>query len=104
MQQTMQSNTSVLMTPATDIVASQVQALHTALCEAIEQGTIHIELDFRAVAMVDSAGLGVLISAQNTLREHGGGLTVSQVSPDIAKLFQLMRLDKHFTVRAQDNV
>ncbi|MGE3540083.1 MAG: STAS domain-containing protein [Candidatus Tectimicrobiota bacterium] len=101
MLQTLPSDNSVLITPATDIVASQVQDLRAALCEAIDQGARHIVLDLQAVEMVDSAGLGVLISAQNTLHEHGGGLTVRQVSPDLLRLFQLMRLDKHFTVTAR---
>lgn len=103
MQQTSEYTSSVQITPTDDIVASQVHELRTALCEAIDQGALQVVLDLQAVAMVDSAGLGVLISAQNTLHGHGGGLTVINVSPDLIRLFQLMRLDKHFTVIARDD-
>lgn len=102
MSQSTTPNASMLITPAVDIVASQVQELRTTLCELIDQGTLHIVLDLQAVEIVDSAGLGTLIAAHNTLREHGGRLTVINVSHDIVRLFQLMRLDKHFTVTARD--
>jgi anti-sigma B factor antagonist len=43
-------------------------------------------------------GLGVFIATHNSLQARGGHLTVTNASPDMQQLFQLMRLDQHFTV------
>jgi anti-anti-sigma factor len=99
-----QHDGSVLITPNTDIVASHSQTLRSTLWEEIEQGTTHIVVDLQYVEMVDSFGLGILISAQNSLRTQGGHLTVINVSEDLLRLLQLMRLDKHFVVQARTEV
>jgi anti-sigma B factor antagonist len=90
-----------ILTPATDIVASNAKELRTMLFELIQSGQKHVVIDLQHVAMVDSSGLGVFIATQNTLKTQGGDLTVTNVSADLQRLFQLMRLDQHFTVAAQ---
>jgi anti-anti-sigma regulatory factor len=48
--------------------------------------------------MVDSAGIGLLISAHNSLKKAGGELAVINASCDILALFQAMRIHQHFSV------
>jgi anti-anti-sigma regulatory factor len=48
--------------------------------------------------MVDSSGIGLLISAFNSLRKVGGHLAVIHASADILALFQSMRMHQHFSV------
>ncbi len=93
----------VIITPDADIVASQEPALRATLTQAIEQGNTRIVLDLQHVEMVDSCGLGVLISVQNSLQAQGGKLTVSNVSAPLLRMFRLMRLDRHFAVTARAN-
>jgi anti-anti-sigma factor len=102
MSHTAESNTSVLIKPDTDVVASQVDTLRATLCAAIDQGATHIVIDLEAVEMVDALGLGVLIATHNTLHEHGGSLLVVNISTALLRLFELMRLDKHFAVTARE--
>ena len=48
--------------------------------------------------MVDSAGIGLLISAHNSLKKAGGELAVIHASSDILALFRTMRIHQHFSV------
>ncbi len=89
---------SAVVVPASDIVAGEVQAFRGELLGLINEGVLKISVDLTGVEMIDSSGIGVFISAQNSLRKAGGSLKVLNVSPDILKMFRIMRLDKHFEV------
>jgi anti-sigma B factor antagonist len=92
---------STVLTPETDIVASNAQELRTTLCECIAGGQYHIVIDLQHVAMVDSSGLGVFIATHNSVKAQGGAFRVVNVSPDILRLLQVMRLDQHFAVEGR---
>lgn len=102
MDQVQSSNDRAVITPSKDIVANTVQDLRAELFEVIQSGEKHVVVDLQHVEIVDSTGLGVLISAQNSVQEQGGGLTVINVSDDILRLFKIMRLDQHFVVQARE--
>jgi anti-anti-sigma factor len=87
-----------LVRPAGDIVASTVEGLRTALKEVLGQGVSEMTLDLGNVAVIDSIGLGLVISAHNSLAKNGGKLSVIHVSKEVQELFKSMRLDRHFTV------
>jgi anti-anti-sigma regulatory factor len=61
-------------------------------------GTVHLTLDLAGTRMVDSTGIGLLISAHNSLKKAGGDLTVIHASKDILDLFWTMRIHQHFSV------
>ncbi len=84
--------------PGKDIVASTAPELKTELLKFIEGGVKELTVDLDNVGMVDSVGLGVLIAAHNSLHKTDGTFSVVNASEDIYKLFQVMRLDRHFTV------
>jgi anti-anti-sigma regulatory factor len=42
--------------------------------------------------MLDSSGIGLLIAAANTAARRGGRVSVTNVSADILRLLQMMRL------------
>jgi anti-sigma B factor antagonist len=96
-----QTNGTTLIKPEADIVASSAHYLKTELLNLIQQGATKVIVDLQEIEMVDSTGLGVFIAAQNSLKEDGGSLEVINVSADLFHLFQIMRLDKHFTVKAR---
>lgn len=87
-----------LVRPAGDVVAATAAELRTALRTAVAEGVRRITLDFSGVAMVDSAGLGLLIAAHNSLAKAGGQLAVVHASKDILDLFRSMRIHQHFSV------
>ena len=61
-------------------------------------GIVHLTLDLAGTQMVDSAGIGLLISAHNSLKKAGGELSVIHASKDILDLFRTMRIHQHFCV------
>lgn len=84
--------------PAGNVVAALVPELRSALRGALANGVREMTIDFANVEMVDSTGLGLLISAHNSMSKAGGRLTVIHASKEILELFRSMRIHQHFTV------
>jgi anti-anti-sigma factor len=85
--------------PGRDIIASTAQELRRSLWSLMEEGNQGIVVDLTGVRMIDSIGLGVLISTHNALKRKGGRLSVVNASRDLFSLFAAMRLDQHFEVK-----
>lgn len=81
-----------------DVVASMAEDLRTELRDLVEGGVTELTLDLIQTDMLDSIGMGLLISAHNSVRDGGGGLRLVNVSPDIAGLLRSMRLENHFII------
>jgi anti-anti-sigma factor len=93
-----QEVTAAVLQPEGDLVAARLPALRSKLQEMLGAGTVHLTLDLAGARMVDSAGIGLLISAHNSLKKAGGALTVIHASKDILDLFRTMRIHQHFSV------
>ena len=93
-----QEPAATVLQPEGDLVAAKLPALRSKLQELLGAGTVHLTLDLAGTQMVDSAGIGLLISAQNSLKKAGGGLTVIHASKDILDLFRTMRIHQHMSV------
>jgi anti-anti-sigma factor len=93
-----QDVTTAVVQPEGDLVAARLPALRSKLQAMLAAGTVHLTLDLAGARMVDSAGIGLLISAHNSLKKVGGGLTVIHASKDILDLFRTMRIHQHFSV------
>lgn len=87
------------MCPPGDIVASATAELRAAMKKLIDSGVRQLELDLTHVTMIDSAGLGLLIAAHNSLRKVAGEMTVVGASPEIVELLTTMRMTQHFRVQ-----
>ncbi len=83
---------------AGDLVPAGLPALRARLREAINSGVLNLTLDMAPIQMVDSTGIGLLISAHNSLQKTGGKLAVINVSHEILDLFRTMRIHQHFSV------
>lgn len=88
----------VIVQPEEDIVASTVDDFRKELKELVEDGEINLALDLQQVKMIDSMGLGALISTHNSLVKRDSQLEVLNVNEDILNLFKTMRLDHHFQI------
>ncbi|MCX6613659.1 MAG: STAS domain-containing protein [Acidobacteria bacterium] len=91
-------NTPVTVRVERDLVASQSTELRDHLRTLISQGTRSVVLDFSHVRMVDSAGLGMIIAAHNSLKKVEGELAVTECSAEILELFRSMRIHQHMRV------
>ena len=82
----------------TDVIASTVGALKERLKALVEQGSRQIVLDCKAVEVIDSMGIGLLVATHNSLAKSGGRLVLVNASEAVCNLLRTMRLDKHFSV------
>ena len=90
-----------VLTLKQDLVASTVNDLRTMIQEAIKEGIKNISINMSGISVVDSMGIGLLISTQNSLSRLDGTLEVLNISTDIMNLFQSMRLDQHFSLKGE---
>ncbi|MEW6439875.1 MAG: STAS domain-containing protein [bacterium] len=81
-----------VVTLAGDLTAALVPGLQSALKGVLSQGADELVFDLAQAAMLDSSGMGLLIAASNSLARNGGRIRVINVSADILRLLQSMRL------------
>jgi anti-anti-sigma factor len=89
---------TAVVQPEGDLVAAKLPGLRAKLRELAGSGILHLTMDLTRTQMVDSAGIGLLISAHNSLKKSGGELAVIHASKDVFELFQTMRIHQHFSV------
>lgn len=95
---TREDNKAVVRPAGEDIVAASIPELRSKMRAVVDEGVRNLVIDLTDVRMVDSCGIGLLISAYNSLRKLGGSLAVVHASPEILQLFQTMRMHQHFSV------
>ena len=89
----------VNLKPGIDLVASQCAALKQEFLELINGGEKKIVIDLSETEMIDSSGIGLLISIRNSLVNSGGGeIELTHLSDDLLQLFRVMKLDNHFKI------
>lgn len=84
--------------PARDLVAAFLPDLRSQLQAAVAAGVRELVLDFTRVQMIDSAGIGLVIAAHNSLRKAGGRLAITGASAEVANLLRCMRVHQHLSV------
>ena len=89
---------AVVLQPAGDVVAAVVPELREVLRGAVAEGAREMVWDLSNVKMLDSAGIGLLISAYNSIRKLGGSLRVIRASGEIVELLRAMRIHQHISV------
>lgn len=62
------------------------------------EGTTHFTLDLARVDYVSSAGLRVILSSYNRLRERGGQMKLTHVSPEVKNIFDLTGFSGFLTI------
>ena len=84
-----------------DLTAVLVAGLQADLKEKLSKGAREVVFDLAHTVMLDSSGMGLLIAAANSLAPSGGKVRVINVSPDIFRLLQSMRLTARLNVSAR---
>ena len=64
-----------------------------------DAGPEHIVLDLSGVAFVDSSGLGAIVASMKQMGD-GRRLDLAGLTPDVAKVFRLTRMDSIFVIHA----
>jgi anti-sigma B factor antagonist len=89
---------SARVMPHGDIVASLVPELRPAIRDLVRSGARSVTVDLGETTMIDSTGLGLLISAFNSLRKVDGRFGLVNASREILSLLQTMRIHQHFEI------
>ena len=84
-----------------NLVASAVEDLRILVKSNIKEGLVELTIDLDGISVVDSMGIGFLISAHNSLLKLGGKIEVQNVGGEIMDLFKSMRLDQHFLLKGE---
>ena len=71
--------------------------------KAFESKKADLEIDGMDLDYVDSTGLGVLIGILKEVRETDNKIYITNVKPNIRKIFDITELDKLFIFRGEDN-
>jgi len=90
-----------VVAPGEDIVAATATSFREALSCAVSK-VDKVVIDLGGVQVIDSKGIEVIVAAHNSMKKAGGMVAVTNVDPEIHKLFKTMRLDEHFEVQAKN--
>ena len=85
-----------------DLTAVMVPDLQAGLKQVLQKGARNLVFDLTSTRMLDSSGMGLLIAAANSLAAIGGKVSVTNVSPDIFRLLQSMRLTLRLNVSGRE--
>ncbi len=93
-----QETATAVIEPEGNLISISLPALRARMRDLVGSGVRQFTVDLNRVRMVDSAGLGLLISAHNSLKTVGGQLAIVHASQDTLLLFKTMRIHQYFSV------
>ena len=92
-------NNDVLeITDTEDITAAKVDELRKSILQEFDADLKFVELNFKDVKLVDSTGISLLISIQNSLSKNEGKLRIINTDENLSHMFNVMRLNNHFDI------
>ncbi len=100
--QIMREASKIRVTLGAHLTASLVPELRTGIKAEIDTGGRQVIFDMSAVESLDSTGIGLLIAVNNSLALMDGNTRLVNVSPDILKLLQSMRLVDRLNATADE--
>ncbi|MDZ7264114.1 MAG: STAS domain-containing protein [candidate division KSB1 bacterium] len=71
------------------------------MISVLEKDVQHLIIDLNQVSVMNSAGLGVLIMAQDIIRKRNGSVKLVRPQPLMREIFDRMRLDTLFEIHDQ---
>jgi anti-sigma B factor antagonist len=70
--------------------------LRTIVEELVAERRPRVVVDLSALRLIDSSGVGVIVSLYKRLRAQGGNVTVQGLRDQPLAIFKLLRLDRVF--------
>ena len=93
---------ATVLRPEGEIDLHTTPALRAELQACAAEGTPCLLLDFGGVRYIDSGGLAALIEYLKGAAAFGGKLGIFGVPENVLAVFELVRLDKFFTIGADE--
>ena len=88
---------TIVTVQASRLDASFAPQFKNDMMEIVNGGARRIVLDMSAVKLIDSSGLGTLVSILKALNGQGS-IVIRGASPTVLGLFKLTRMDRVFTI------
>ena len=85
-------NVTVLVLSGEMLVDDGDLALRQQIHDLLDQGRDKILVDLAAVTHIDSAGVGMMVAKQKTVRDRGGDLKLLHLTSRSQRLLALMKL------------
>ncbi len=82
-----------------NLVASYVEDLRGELKKHISNKISKLTLNFAGLDMIDSMGIGLVVSTHNALAERDAYFEIINLSADLYKLMKVMRLEEHLNIK-----
>lgn len=87
----------VIMAPESMLGGPDALAFNDMI-RALSKQHSHIIIDCSQVQIMNSSGLGMLISAQSTMKQVGGTCSLLHIPEQVKKLLEMTRLNTLFEV------
>jgi anti-anti-sigma factor len=81
-----------------ELERDSMQILGAAADAALDAGTTRLVLDLAQLTFCDSSGLRLLVEVHRRAADRGASLHLAEVRPNIAKVIQLVNLDRMLAV------
>jgi anti-sigma B factor antagonist len=97
--------TSLLLDVAGQVKGGDASDLRAAIKRIQDEGDLDIVLNLQDVGFIDSSGVGMLIHCLQEVRTRGGDLRLLKLSEDIHDLFEMVAIDRLFTIyQSEDEI
>lgn len=77
-----------------ELDAVSVTDIRASLNTIAESKPARVEVDLSALRLIDSSGVGAIVSLFKAVRAYGGSLTTTGVRGQPLAIFRLLRLDR----------
>ncbi|MGJ7488445.1 STAS domain-containing protein [Variovorax sp. LT2P21] len=91
------NSTLVIQLREESLDASNVQVFKDEIQALLKHHT-RVVFDLEGVRFIDSSGIGALLSCMRQMRQRQGEVRLCRLSATVIALFELMRLDRVFTL------
>jgi len=91
-----------IWTPRFDIVAARALEAKDELRSRVASTSGEFTIDLSEVRIIDSRGLGILISVLKSLEAAGRSLRLRGANEDLIDVFRLIRLDRHVLLEREE--
>jgi anti-sigma B factor antagonist len=78
------------------------EVFHSAIRQLVEEGRRNVLLDLQNVKLINSTGLGILISGHSTIKRAGGVMKIVNLTERVESLFAMTKLNLVFDVYADE--
>ena len=85
-----------------DVDINTAPSIKKTFDKALTKKAAKVVINLKGVNYVDSSGLATLVEILKNMRQYGGRLKLSNLSPKIKSLFEITKLDKLFDIKPDE--